>query len=483
MKNIIIIVLLIVVGYGSGYCQTQKIRAYLDDKQYYAPGIGDYVEVQLQFVGYTFKYLNVDGGQQGEVAVRMNIKLNDSIVAKDAYRLKTPIMKDSIIDDFYDLRRFVLNPGSYMLEIELQDINSTGESVKASKPFMIEELKNQISISDIQVSELVTKGDSTSVFYKSGYTMIPNLSTFYSTEISRLPVYFEIYNASQLGESEFGIKQMIADAMTGKEIENLTLFTRHKVSEVVPVLRSVDISSLPSGKYTLDILVLNRDLKEVAKKNYEFERINDLGSDLNTEVLMIDPAFQASISEDSVMFYLASLIPMSRPAEVRNILDILKSKNKEKARKHIQGFWIITSGTSKPYDSWMKYKLQVQYVDKIYKNNFQAGFETDRGRVYLQYGSPTTVLQKDVASNEYPYEIWQYYKIGKFSNKRFIFYNPDLVNNAYRLLHSDMIGELKNPSWQLVLNKRNTSNGSVDDPNQNVEKSYGGNSYNNFRQY
>ena len=123
------------------------------------------------------------------------------------------------------------------------------------------------------------------------------------------------------------------------------------------------------------------------------------------------------------------------------------------------------------------------YLDKIYKNNFQAGFETDRGRVYLQYGSPTTVLQKDVASNEYPYEIWQYNKIGKFSNKRFIFYNPDLVNNAYRLLHSDMIGELKNPSWQLVLNNRNTSNGSVDDPNQNVEKSYGGNSYNNFRQY
>jgi hypothetical protein len=46
-----------------------------------------------------------------------------------------------------------------------------------------------------------------------------------------------------------------------------------------------------------------------------------------------------------------------------------------------------------------------------------------------------------------------------------------------------MIGELKNQSWQLALNKRNTTNGSIDDPNQNIQQSYGGNSYNNFRQY
>ena len=100
--------------------------------------------------------------------------------------------------------------------------------------------------------------------------------------------------------------------------------------------------------------------------------------------------------------------------------------------------------------------------------------------MYLQYGAPTQVIQKDVSSNEYPYEIWQYNKIGKFSNKRFIFYNPDLVNNGYRLLHSDMIGELKNASWQLVLNKRNSVNGTIDDPNQNVQSTYGGNSKNNY---
>jgi hypothetical protein len=90
---------------------------------------------------------------------------------------------------------------------------------------------------------------------------------------------------------------------------------------------------------------------------------------------------------------------------------------------------------------------------------------------------------KENSPSEYPYEIWQYNKIQAFSNKRFIFYNPDLVNNTYRLLHSDMIGELKNPGWSNALSKRNTTNGNIDDPNQNNEKHYGGNSNDLFRQY
>lgn len=464
-----------------GFSQTQKVRAYLDDKQFFAPGVGDYVEVQLQFVGYSVKYKGVEGGLMGELAVRMAIKSNDSIVASDAFRLQTPVMKDSVIEDFYDLRRFPLKPGNYTFEIELQDLNAEGNSVKASKPIVIENFKNSTFISDIQVSEEVTRGNGTSVFYKSGYDLIPRLSTFYPQELTTLPVYLELYNTALLGDSVFGLKQFITD-MNGKEVENFTTFTRHKVSEVVPVLRPVDITALPTGKYSLEYAIIRRDMSEVVKKAYEFERSNDVMAEIDPAKILIDPAFQTSIPEDSVGFYLASLIPMSQHSEIKSILEILKKKDNELARKHIQGFWVATSGT-KYYSEWLKYKAQVQLVQKVYATNFQAGYETDRGRVYLQYGAPSSIVQKEVSSNEYPYEIWQYNKIGKFSNKRFIFYNPDLVNNAYRLLHSDMIGELKNASWPLMLNKRNSTNGNVDDPNANVQQSFGGNANNYYRQY
>jgi GWxTD domain-containing protein len=151
-------------------------------------------------------------------------------------------------------------------------------------------------------------------------------------------------------------------------------------------------------------------------------------------------------------------------------------------RKHIQAFWKYTAKNS-PYESWIKYKNQIYLVERSFGNNFQEGFETDRGRVYLKYGSPSSINARETSPTEYPYEIWIYDKIGAFSNKRFVFYNPDLVNNAYRLLHSDMLGELKNPSWQQILVKRNTMNGDVDSPNKFNQRVWGGNSNDLFRQY
>jgi GWxTD domain-containing protein len=460
----------------------EKLRAYLDEKQFYAPTIGNYVEIQLQFVGYSLSYNTVVEGLQGEVAVRMSVKSGQEVVASDAYRLQSPIMKDSIIDDFYDIRRFVLAPGEYTFDIELTDLNRTENSVKATQQINILDFSQEVSISDIQIAEVASKGDENSIFFKSGYNIIPRLSTFYPSELTKLPVYLEIYNTNTLKDSVFALRQVLTNALTGEQIESLTRFSKHQSSKIEPVLRGIDISQVLSGKYILNFSVLSKDLVEITSKKYEFERSNDLEKSVNAENIVLDPSFQASITEDSLSYYLASFIPISKSAETKNILQTLKTRDNEKMRKHIQAFWIQTSGVD-AFEQWIQYKQQIQFVERIYKNNFQAGYETDRGRVYLQYGGPTNMISKESSSSEYPYEIWQYNKIGKFSNKRFIFYNPDLVANSYRLMHSDMVGELKNPSWPQMLSKRTSTNGNVDNPNQDIQPTYGGNSNNYYRQY
>jgi GWxTD domain-containing protein len=462
--------------------QTNNLRAYMDNKQFYAPEAGNYIEIYFQFVGYSVNYLPVPEGLQGEVAVSIQILEDTKIVGQDAYRLQTPIMKDSLVDDFYDVRRFALNPGKYTLSIELIDLNSKNPAVKASQTIVIEDLGDAITASDIEVIEYATKGDETSSFYKSGYEMIPRLSTFFPSQLSSLPVYFELYNTNTLEDSVCGLKQSIINTDSGIELSEFTSYTKLTTAEVLPILRNVDITKIPTGKYALNYTLLSRNMTELTTQSYLFERSNDVEIVVDFDNMVLDPSFQASITNDSVTYYLESLIPIAKPAEIRNIIDVLKMKDLEKERKHIQAFWLKTSpGTS--YESWLKYKVQVQLVERLYSNNFQEGFETDRGRVYLQYGSPTNVVIREVSSTEYPYEIWQYNKIGVFSNKRFIFYNPDLVNNAYRLLHSDMIGELKNPSWPQILSKRSTVDGNIDDPNSNVQDHFGGSSNDLFRQY
>jgi GWxTD domain-containing protein len=482
-KSFVLIVLTLLLAYNlDAQKQDKMLKVYLGNKQFYDPTIGNYIEFQLHFEGHTLNYVPTKEGLLGEVVVIMEVKAFDSIVRSDAYRLKSPVMKDSIFDDFYDVKRFALNPGDYTLSIELKDFNSENESIKATKKIHVNDFSKGIQVSDVQVSEMISKGEENSVFFKSGYNLIPRIISFYPQEYHGLPAYLEIYNTNLSEDSVFALKQFIYDKSTNTEVEGFTKLTRFKSGEVLPFIRSVDISLLPTGSYELSYAVLNRSLIEVSKSSYSFDRSNEIERAVDPSLVLIDPAFQLSIADDSVAYYLASLIPIANQGEVKNILKILRMKNDSLSRKQIQGFWTVTAGANN-YEEWIKYKAQIQLVERLYSNSYQAGFETDRGRVYLQYGPPTSLVQRDVSSTEYPYEIWQYNKIGRFSNKRFVFYNPDLVTNGYRLLHSDMVGELKNDRWQYELNKRNTVRGTIDNPNEYLDDSYGSDSYDLFRQY
>ncbi len=483
-KKILILFLLLLNFYaGNTIAQTSKIKAYLGEKQYYDPTLGNYIEFQFQFVGYTFKYELVEEGLQGKVKIGIVINQENKKVFEDTYALNTPIMRDSIIDDFFEIKRVALQPGNYQLSLVIEDLLDSTKMVKATKKITIRDFSTEIQLSDIQINENVLKGGSPEdVFFKSGLLMFPKITTFFSEEEKQLPVYFEIYNTMQAKDSAFILLQEIIDREKEVSLMSYRAMSRVKQYEVIPILKLVDISNLLTGNYELRYSLLTRNNDTLTSSSYFFDRSNDQGQLINENTVLIDPAFQSSIHNDSVAFYLASLIPVAKQSEVKNIIKILKEGNDSISRKHIQAFWLGTAGVDY-YEQWLKYKTQVLYVEKLYRNNYLKGYETDRGRVYLQYGAPSMVVQRDVSSTEYPYEIWQYNKIGRFSNKRFIFYNPDLITNGYRLLHSDMVGELKNNSWQYELNKRNTNTGTVDDPNQNVQPSYGGNANDYFRQY
>ncbi len=449
---------------------SKNIRAYIDNKQFYAPGVGNYIEFQLQFVGYSLNYVQNESGLSAEIVVEMEISKGDSIVTSDAYRLSSPIITDSIIDDFYDIKRFVLNPGGYIFKIKLRDVNSQNQPIESSQKIVIEELGNAISISDIQIAETAFKTtNESSLFYKSGYEMIPHISTFYPKELSAIPVYFELYNTHELEDSVFAIKQTLINADTEQEFEKFIVFSKHDATMVVPFLRVIDISEVPTGKYILQFTVLNKNMRELCFQSYDFERSNEIEIDYYSDEIILDPSFQNSINNDSVGFYLESLIPISKGVEVKNIIDIAKRRNAKSARKYLQLYWSKTAQNA-TYDTWIKYKQQVDFVEKLYATNIQNGYETARGRVYLQYGSPSNVIIKEYSSTEYPYEIWSYNRIGSFSNKRFVFYNPSMINNSYQLLHSDMVGELKNLNWPSEVSKSGTIN------NPNSEGDFGGSS-------
>lgn len=480
MKNTLFFLMLLSASFTFGQ-KNKQLKAYIDHKCFYAPSLGNYVEIQMQFVGYTLNYKPIANDLQAEVAVQLKITQNGNTIKSDAYLLKSPLLRDSIVDDFYDLKRFTVPAGNYEIEVSLEDVNNSNKAMTGKLPLEVRDLSKIAGFSDIQVAEVMTPTETPSTFSKSGYDMVPRISNYYPEQTNSIPVYFEVYSHDEK-QTVFGLKQTVYSTKTKQEIEALTRFSKLEVNQIQPVIRNLDIQELYSGEYVLEFSLLSKENQELAKTTYYFERSKEFTGYVDVEKIVLDPAFQASITDDSVFFYMESLIPISRPAEVKNILSILKKKDTENCRKHIQAFWAQSSNGANVYESWMKYKQQVQLVQRLYKNNFMEGFETDRGRVYLQYGPPNSIISRETSPSEYPYEIWVYDKIRQFSNKRFIFYNPDLVPNSHRLLHSDMIGELQNYRWQQALAKRNSPNRNIDDPNDGNNQHFGGNSQELYEQ-
>jgi GWxTD domain-containing protein len=480
MKKIILICFCLLQGFS--FSQGTKLKTYLDTKQFYAPSIGNYLEVYMQFVSYSVSYKNEGNGLRAKVLIAVEISDSSKTVYTDSYVLESPEAIDSIQDDFYEVLRVQLNPGKYTLKINLIDVHKVDSEIAGSLPISIEDFSIKTKISDVLVAEYAYPSDKQTNFDKSGYHIIPMLSSFYSSDSKTLPIYLELYGTEGISDSTFQLSHRIINMKDASEMSGYTRTSTLHKSTVVPVFETINIEELNSGNYQIEYRLTSKSNEILAIQTYDFERSNENNYMFTMENLMLDPAFQSSITTDSVLYFLESLIPISKPAEIKNIIETLKTKNNDEARKHIQGFWALSAPTN-PYESWLKYKVQVVFVQKIYGNNFQEGFETDRGRVYLKYGAPDQVNARESSPSEYPYEIWTYNKIGVYSNRRFVFYNPDLVNNAYRLLHSDMIGELKNPAWPQILSKRNTYNGNVDNPNQNNIDHWGGESNDLFRQY
>lgn len=467
--------------------QDKKVKAYLNERQFYTPEQGNYYEVQLHFAGHTLQYVTNEGNTYAEVEVTQVFSQNDTIVQFDKYMLQGPLVIDSIVDDFHDIQRYSLSPGKYKYELTVSDKNSDNPPISVEKEVEIEDMGDNIEVSDLSAAESIRPStqEGSNLFTKMGYDVVPMVTNYYPTELQRLPYYVEVYNTDRFSDdSVYVVEQKLVSENGNLDLTEYTRYFRYRTAPIQPIAKFVDITTLPTGSYTLQINVLNRDREVVAHQQFDFDRNNS--AEMNAiayQSSVLDPAFAESIPDDSTGYYVASLIPISSPSEVKNIIRLLKEKNGEKNEKYLQEYWKATSPEN-PYEGWIKYKAQVLMVERLFATNYQVGFETDRGRVYLQYGPPNQLTEQPSSPSEYPYEIWQYDKIGRFSNRRFVFYSPTNLTNDYRLLHSDMVGELQNYRWRFALNKRNTTDDNLDDPNgSGYQRHFGGNSslyYNSY---
>ncbi len=456
MKRFFFITILLII---SGFAQASRLKAYFSYATFYTPQQGPYIETYLSVIGESVVYVpQKGGGLHGTLEVTLVFKQGEEIKSFKKYNLQSPHIPDTLSPrtNFLDLQRISLPNGIYEFEITIKDINSDQRPFKAVQLLELDYPEKLIHISDIEFFESMQKATEKSMLTKNGYDILPYVSNYYPASIEKIGFYTEIYNTDiVLGENQkFLLNYYIESFETGKTIGNYKAFSRQTSARVNVLLNYFSITELPSGNYNLVVEARNRDNDLLFTRKAFFQRNNPSFQPVLTAENIENTFVDNMNNPDTLWEHIRSLEPISTEMEVNFARNQLKNGDLKTMKQYFLNFW-ITRNASEPEKEWLTYRTQVHKVNQGFGTSIRKGYETDRGRIYLKYGEPNTIARQYNEPSSYPYEVWHYYKIQNFSNRRFVFYNTDLITNDFELLHTDMLGEVSDPNWKMRLQKRN----------------------------
>lgn len=443
------------------------VQVVVESRTFHIHGVGPRVEVNMAMIGGSAIALpNQAGFMQARVEVTTLLEQGGAIKAFAKTDVLGPERLDSMQVDLIHQEFFDVAPGSYDLTIELRDLNS-GDTTATyyQAPLAVGALPTGISISDLLFAERMLPAEEGRPS-KYGYQVVPLLSDYLPSGIGTLEFYAEVYGSNTHfgADSLYMLTTQIENAEKAGVFGGFRQVQRMKARPVEPVLARFDIAQLPSGNYLAVVEVRDRRGELVVRREQFFQRNNRVSYNYDLQAMAsmdISSTFAGAFTDvDTLAEHVNSLRPIADPLERKIIDDRYKDRDMELMRRFFYGFW--ANRNPDPEAAWRAYRQEVIKVNKLFGCRVQQGYETDRGYVYLKYGPPNTMMDRFNEMDSYPYTIWHYYRAGKYTNRRFVFYQPDLVSECLQLLHCEVPGEIQNPRWNQILHSRNTPMPNVD---------------------
>lgn len=227
---------------------------------------------------------------------------------------------------------------------------------------------------------------------------------------------------------------------------------------------------LASGNYDVIVSLMNDSnvIKSQSKISFQVLRKSNHiqpsspieKQNFQSEEIDLSKTFVEKYTLGELRKNIAALEPLAEGGEIKVIKEIEFAEDKKALKQFFYYFW-KSRNTENPESEWKNYASKLNEVAKKFGTSNQAGYKTDRGRVYLAYGPPDDEIKVVNEKDARPYEIWTYYELAGVTNERFLFYQPGLLRNEMYLLHSTVDGEIQTAQWKLFL---------LTDPNNNDNK-------------
>ncbi len=469
IKSGILTIMLLLLLPLAGMASPCNMKAIFSYGMFLAPPTSPYIETYIAIDASSLNLKPVSSGKlQGEVELTIIFEQNEKVVNFEKVILKSPEFDSAPTAEsfFMGQHRFALPNGSYDVLIRLRDTQTDSAYFDHREVVVVDFKENSPVISDILLIDEFKKVDVETENSRFGYEFVPHILPFLPQGNNQLTFYVECYNLDQhLGkDSRFVMQYFIEDFESGILRPEFSGISRESASNINMAMKRFDISQLPSGNYNLVVCVKDASNQKILENRLFFQRSNPGVEPTYTNVQDLDVTntFASRMNNvDSLADYIMALFPISSDLEKSYSKNQLEAKDLKQMQKYFYHFWSYRN-SSNPEAAWLEYKERVDYVNRVYSISTIRGYQTDRGRVVLQYGRPNAIAKRDFETCYVPFEIWEYQQLTPTQrNKRFVFCKGNFGDPDFDLIHSDANGEKYNGNWPYILNKNHSKTSSV----------------------
>jgi GWxTD domain-containing protein len=226
-------------------------------------------------------------------------------------------------------------------------------------------------------------------------SVLPNPThRFPDKGLEALYVYYEGYNLSPKRDS-YQVRAAIVRSRGGKPdtVVQTPPLVRPKQGTSVAYAMGVSVAGVEPGAYTLGLELTDVAAKQSVAAGRDFV----LGSTA-PEAAVVSPA-------------LGRLSPLERKyydqiqyLATPNQIAYYKALSDSGRLAYLAKFWGMRD--------LAEFSRRMETADGKYRQHKAAGYNTDRGRIYVKHGEPDAVEQKVIEAETRPREYWHYYNTG-----------------------------------------------------------------------
>ncbi len=397
------------------------------------------------------------------------------VIKEDHYVFQTipvPTVSDLETLNIIELKRYFVTAGLLNIKITLTDLNDTTNQFVRIDTLTVPKQALGVFYGGPEFIDTFYTSDIRTPFRKHGMQYVPLCEGFYDNYKHSLSYYTEVYQLSSVHKDDFPLVQSVY--LSRKEGSNpYEVFTKIDTitsdTSVNFFSGTFNIESLPSGNYYLNVSLGTKSHKTIAGRSVFFQRLNTTPSKPveaakkaakdtlldNVNVLDLGKTFVAKFDMAHLKAIIKMVLPTCDASSTNAANSLLKKPDDLYVRYFVYNHFLAIN-KEKPEKAWKEYAEKVKIVNRLYSAHGRLGYETDKGFMYLRYGPPTEALVANSEKGALPYEVWQY-DILKDMNGRSIanavilFFKTSQTDFDFRVLHTNIPGELHNMNWRRYL--------------------------------